>query len=611
MKFKVLLIFFVCITEIFAQSDSTRNTIMMDEVVVTGTKLGIARNQVPFTVSQISSEQIFQSGETSLLSVIAEYIPGIFVTKRGITGYGLSTGSAGQINIRGTGGNPNTEVLVMVNGNPQFAGLFGHPLPDTYLSSDVEKVEIIRGPASILYGSNAMGGVINIITKKQTIEGFRSNSRMMYGSYNTAKLMLSSGFKQDNFGFIASVNHERTDGHRPSSDFRLTNGYLQTGYEFDNHFNLSLDMSIAKIKSSDPGEASTGKPGEKIDILRTNSNLTFNNEFGFTSGALHIFYNYGEHDVTDGFFSIDRNYGLALYQTIKLFVGNVITAGFDFKEYGGIARNVKAMNGLGIILGDTTVNEKAGYILIQQTFFERLVVNLGFRFEYHSVFGSENVPSAGVAYYLSDNTTLKTSVSKGFRSPTIRELFLFPPANDELKPERVTNYEIGLMQKLFSNMLGVELTLFKSDGINLIQTIFTGGAPKNVNSGKFSNWGVELSTKLNPTNSMNYILNYTYINQDTPILATPEHSLYIGTNYSIGNFQIHFGLQNITNLCIVTTPEIKKENYSLLNSNLLYKFSHNFEIFIKAENILDTDYQINYDYPMPGITFMSGINLSL
>ena len=594
------------------QKFEVQDTVTIDEIVVTGTKIGIARNQIPFTVTQIPQKFIEQSGESAVLNVISEYTPGVFVTKRGVAGIGVSNGAAGQINIRGIGGNPTTNVLVLVNGNPQFAGIFGHPLPDTYLSSDVEKVEIIRGPGSILYGSNAMGGVINIITKKQNQEGIRLNARAMYGSFNTSKVTLSSGFKQDGFGILASINHENTNGDRPSSDFNLINGYLKTDYTFNEHLNAAADFSISKTKASDPGTVSAQQPGYKIDILRTNSNIALNNEFDNTSGSVHIFYNYGEHDITDGFFSIDRNYGIGIFQSLKLFGGNVITLGFDFKNYGGIAKNVLAMNGRGTTFGDTTVSEKAGYIMIQQTINNKIVLNAGYRLEDHSVFGNEHVPSAGIAYYVSNNTTLKASVSKGFRSPTIRELFLFPPiANNDLKPERVVNYEIGLMQKLLSEKLGIEVTAFKADGDNMIKTVTQGGTRKNINTGEFSNWGLEVATRYNQNSSLNYILNYTFIKMKEPVLSTPEHSIFAAANYSYGKFNFNVSLQNIINLNTRTSPALTKETYTLLNSMISYKALRNMELFIKAENILDQSYQINYDYPMPGITLFGGMNFNL
>ncbi len=95
------------------------------------------------------------------------------------------------------GGSPNTQVLVLIDGHPQFMGIMGHPLPDAYVASDAEKIEIIRGPASILYGSNAMGGVINIITRKQKEDGLNANARLMYGSSNARKYMANAGFKKN------------------------------------------------------------------------------------------------------------------------------------------------------------------------------------------------------------------------------------------------------------------------------------------------------------------------------------------------------------------------------------------------------------------------------
>ena len=611
MKYFMLVLYFFLNTYLIAQTAAAKDSVVMNEIVVTGTKIGIARNQVPFTVSQISRKAIQQSGESSILKVLGEYTPGVFVTERGILGYGISTGSAGQINIRGIGGSPNTEVLVLVNGNPQFAGIFGHPLADTYLSSETEKVEIIRGPASVLYGSNAMGGVINIITREQTHDGFHLHGNTMYGSFNTTKSNLNMGFKKDKFGLLTSFNYDQTDGQRPSSDFKLKNGYLKADYDFSNQYNMSFDFSSSKTNASDPGPASKNTPGYKTDLLRINSNVTLNNQLDNISGAIHLFYNYGENTVTDGFFSIDRNFGLGIYESLKYFEGNIITVGFDLKNYGGIAKNRFAMNGNGIVFGDTTVSEKAGYALIQQTIAKRFVFNIGYRLEHHNVYGFENVPSVGLAYYASVNTTLKASVSKGFRSPTIMELFLFPPANAKLEPERVVNYEIGLMQRLLEDRMGLELTLYKANGDNLIKTVMIGNTPRNVNTGKFSNWGIEASARYKQDSHFNYIINYSFIHMDEPIVSTPEHSLYAGINYELNKFRINVGLQNIINLNNQVTPFLNKVSYILLNSMVSYQVLDNFDLYVKAENLLNSKYQVNYDYPMPGTTLFGGLSFSL
>jgi outer membrane cobalamin receptor len=585
-----------------------QDTINIDEVVITGSKTSVNRNNVPLTVSVISNEKIENSSESALLPVLTEQVPGLFVTERGITGFGVSTGSAGQISLRGIGGSPNTQVLILLNGNPQFMGIMGHPLPDAYEASDVEKVEVIRGPASVLYGTNAMGGVINIITKEQKENGFKANARAMYGSYNTQKYMVNGGYKKGGFNVFASFNHDQTNGHRDSSDFKIDNGYIRMGYDINSHFKTNADFSLANFDATDPGPEDS-KAGYTIDITRGMGAVTLDNKFDKTSGSSRFFYNFGEHNITDGFHSKDKNYGLVIYQAFNLFKGNTITIGTDYKQYGGIAENVKAMQGNGLVFGDTTVREMAGYAYIQQELFGKLVLNAGFRLEHNSVFGNEPVPTGGLAFHPTTNTTIKASVAKGFRSPTIRELYLWTPANANLKPERMVNYEIGVLQKLLGNKLSLELTVFKADGDNLIKTVMGPTGPKNENTGKFSNTGIEFAGTYRPTGKLTLNTNYSYISMKEPVIASPEQQLFISGTYKWTKLTINLSMQYIHNLYTKISPQTEKNSYTLLNSRVSYLINKYVDIFVKGENLTDKKYYINYAYPMPGIIAFGGFNL--
>ena len=162
------------------QNFNLSDTIQIKEVVVTGTPVKVTRDNVPMSVSVVNKTQIEESDESALLPVLNGRVPGLFVTERGITGFGVATGSAGQISIRGIGGNPTTGVLMLIDGHPQFMGIMGHPLPDSYVASDVERVEVIRGPASILYGTNAMGGAVPFqspIVRTQALQATEGTSR--------------------------------------------------------------------------------------------------------------------------------------------------------------------------------------------------------------------------------------------------------------------------------------------------------------------------------------------------------------------------------------------------------------------------------------------------
>ncbi|NOZ48023.1 MAG: TonB-dependent receptor [Chlorobi bacterium] len=596
---------------LFAQK-TIKDTIPLEETVVTGTQVQVLRKNVPLTVTSISKEEINQSDESALLPIIGEFVPGLFVTERGVTGFGVATGAAGGITIRGIGGSPNTEVLILIDGNPQFMGIMGHPLPDAYVASDAEKVEVIRGPASILYGSNAMGGVINIITKKQTENGFKSNARMMYGSYNTQKYMISGGYKKGNFDIYASVNHDKTDGHRDSSAFDIVNGYIKANYKINEHYKVNADYSLAKFKSQDPGMEGFFA-GEEINIMRGKTAFSVENNYKKVTGALKIYMNYGEHNITDGFHSLDHSSGVMFYQGLKLFKNNTITVGVDYINFGGKAENILAMNGQGIVFGDKTITEIGSYAFLQQTLFQKLIFNAGLRIENNSLYGNEVVPQTGFAYHPTNYTTIKGSVSKGYRSPTIRELYLWAPANEELQPERMMNYEIGMIQQLYANKLNFELTGFISEGNNLIQTVLVNGLPKNMNSGKFNNKGVELASYYNPVKGLHIHLNYSFLALKYPILAAPENQIFFNTRYNFGKLSFSISIKYINNLYVKladATPEIK-EDYTLLNTKITYAVNNNLNLFVSGENITNTEYQINYGYPMPGITFFGGVNFNL
>ena len=148
--------------------DSTRvaRSLTIDEVVVTGTRNETDVRHLPMTISVVNRKVLEQSFQPSVLPVLTEQVPGLFTTSRGIMGYGVSTGAAGGMSLRGIGGSPTAGLLVLIDGHPQYMGLMGHPIADAYQTMLTDRVEVLRGPASVLYGSNAMGGVINIVTRK-------------------------------------------------------------------------------------------------------------------------------------------------------------------------------------------------------------------------------------------------------------------------------------------------------------------------------------------------------------------------------------------------------------------------------------------------------------
>ncbi len=628
-KFYFLTILFLLLISngLLAQEDTIRRNI--DEVVVTATRASVNRNNVPMTISVVNREEIEESSESALLPVLSERVPGLFVTQRGVTGFGVASGGTGGITMRGVGGSPTTELLILIDGHPQYMGIMGHHLPDAYVASDVEKVEVIRGPASILYGSNAMGGVINIITRKQDSEGWSANGRVMYGSYNTQKYMANGGLKKGKFNGYLSINHDRTDGHRPNSDFAITNGYAKLCYQLNDHFQVWGDVSLAAFEAQNPGTTLKPMIDNTADILRGVASVSVENNYERTSGAFKFFYNFGDHKINDGyeeggtpknfrFRSNDQNYGITWYQTFRPFQGNMLTAGFDFKKFGGHAWNDFLNDMPDAPQVDTTSYEVAGYLIMQQTLFNKLTLNAGLRLEKNRDFGTEWVPQAGLSYRPYRQTVLKASVSKGFRSPTIRELYYkasWAGANPDLQPERMINYEVSVGQGFFGGRLSAELTGYIADGSNMIQMQpDTDGKQKNVNSGEFNNKGIELSLKWNAWKNLNIQGNYSYLHMENPILYAPGQQAYIAASYRLNKWTLSANYQYIHDLYSKledkTVPAVI-ENYGLLNAKVSYRPLRWLDVFVKGENLTDISYQIVNEYPMPGITVFGGINFSL
>lgn len=597
-KFFLILSFFM-LHNAWAQFQKT-DTTSLEEVVVTGSKIETQKRTLPISVSQINRQQIENTGQINILPTINNYVPGIFVTERNILGFGVATGGSGGISIRGIGGSPNTEVLVLIDGHPQYQGIFGHPLADAYVASDVEKVEIIRGPASALYGTNAMGGVINIITRKNEKTGFNGSLGASFGSYNTQKYYGTAGYKNKKWDVFASVNHDRTKGIRDSTGFKITNGYTKVGYEINDKISVMADVSIAKYNADDTGQIF--KPAFfNIDILRGKASFALMNKFAKTEGALKLYHNFGDHKLSDGFKSTDRNSGIMFYQTLKLFKGNLLTVGTDIKQYGGKANMGKAKDTL------KTINEIAGYIYTQQALAEIVTLSAGLRLENSSIWGTALIPTGGIAVSPVNTTTFKASVAKGFRSPTMMELYLYAP-NPDLQPEKMINYELSWLQSLLDKKLNFELTGYVINGNNMIQVV---GKYPNVirqNVGTFNNKGIEFSINYRPVKGLHLHSNYSYLHQDKKTIATPRQQFNLNANYNYKIWSFFTGLQYIDKLYTNLSSE-KEQSYALVNariSALLYK---NISVYAAGSNLLNTKYEINYGYPMPGINFSGGINL--
>lgn len=636
MRIFTLLFFFICIllsplyssVRYFIDYDESyglNDTIILDDIVVTGTMPKVNLRNVPMSISVVTGNKITQRLQPSLLPLLAEEVPGLFISQRGVMGYGVAAGAAGGMSIRGIGGSPTSGVLVLIDGHPQYMGLMGHPLADSYQSMMTERVEVVRGPASVLYGSNAMGGVINIITRKQESDGSHKSAQFSYGSYNTLSAELSGGFRKSQFYTNGSLSYNHSDGHRENMDFEQFNGYIKAGYDFTDNWNSFIDVNLSKSLSSNPGTVTSPIIDNDADILRGVASASLENNYDNTSGAVKLFYNFGTHNINDGyndyssfipdyrFRSNDQMFGASAYQSFSFFEGNKTTAGIDLQRFGGEAitkfPNEPARDSTQV---DIHLNNVAVYLNVQQTVMdERLTFNAGIRLDHHELNGSEWVPQLGLSFTPTSYTSIKGILSKGFRNPTIRELYMFPPRNADLKAERLMNYEISLLQMLPEIGISLGINLFYIKGDNIIQTQIVEGRPLNVNSGEVENRGFELTANYNISEELGLSANYSLLDMTYKIIGAPEHKFYVNANYNIGNWEISSGVQYLGNLYTAVRPEPVTENVWLWNARVNYKALEWLNIFVRGENLLGEKYEINIGYPMPGATVFAGIGIDL
>ena len=598
----------------------------LGEVVVTGSNQATSRNLLPYTVSVVNNRQLEATGKTQLLAALSGEVPSLFVSQRNIFGFGVSNGGSGGIKIRGVGGSPTNSILMMVDGQPQFAGLYSHPVADFYETEYVDHVEVLRGPGSVLYGSNAMGGVINVITKRVQHDGVYTTLSSQYGSYNTLQNSLTNMVRKGKFSSMISLGYDRTDGLQDNFDFKQSSLYAKVGYDFTNNWTLSADYSLmnfigndpinAKIKNNDP--EATGIYHQ--NITRGEASLTLSDNYTNTNGAMRIYYSYGNHFIDDPnhFHSLDDRFGILAYQNFNPWRMATATVGFDFNTYtgkipfsGGHAYGDGSMPAKMQTISRKSITEYSPYVTLQQVLFDGVLsLNGGLRMANSDKFGSHWLPQVGFAVHPGDNWIIKASLAKGYRNPSFKEMYLYRQANPDLDPENMMNYELTI-GKHFSRYISMDVTGYFSEGSNMISEVDN----RNVNMGSFINKGIEVSAQSHPLDVLSIRASYSFMHTSLKdFAAAPKNQYFLGIGWqALKQLSVDAELKGIGGLQVGNVPKyagvVEHQNYALLGLRLTYKPVKYLDIFAHFDNVTDAKYQINYGYQMPGFTAMGGVKV--
>lgn len=601
-----------------AEKAIIEDSLFLDEVVVTGSRIPVSRQVLSSPVTLVGRNLLERGESTTILPALMQNVPGLYVSSRGVSGYGVSNGAAGNITMRGFSSS-NGRILILVDGHPQYASIYGHAVADSYVTESAERVEIIRGSASVLYGSNAMGGAINIITRGSVPqEGNHLTLKGTLGSYGTRRYALNESYSHHRLSLSVGGSYEKSDGHRLNSDYENLSSHGRIGYDLSRIWNVSTNVSLSHINTKNPGLVSDPMIDGTTDVMRGMIGVSFKNNSKTASGAINAYYNWGKNKINDGhaieqppqeylFHSTDYMGGVTVFETFHPFQGNTLTGGLDLTLFGGNAYRNPTTE---YYADHIKLHEMAGYMQTQQEI-GPVTLSAGLRLNHHKKYGYEWIPQAGISLKTSSTTTIKFNFSKGYRSPSIRELYMYVSANEDLLPERSYNYDLGLSQSFLEGRIQMELNLFHVKGDNIVQVVRTDGRPRNQNVGAFKNKGVEFAMGWNILPSLRLTGNYSLLDMDTPLLDSPSHKAYVSLTKKWQRFQMAVGYQWVGGLYLETGENEEKTCFGLLDARIDFTASDDLSFFIKGDNLLARRYETIKGFPMPKATIMGGFTLSL
>lgn len=616
--------------------------IILETIVVTATRVETPIGEIASSVTVISSEEIVRKQKPTVLEVLRA-IPGLNVVQTG--GPGRTT----SISIRGA----NSEhTLVLIDGvevnDPITVGRsydFAHLTVD-----NIERIEILRGPQSTLYGSDAIGGVINIITKKG--EGkpkfFLSAEG---GSFTTFRE--TAGLRGGNKWVHYSLGLSRTDSNGISAARKKNGNYERDDYEntslstrvgFTPVENLNIDFLLRYINAKSEldtwvfGVGVVDDPNyfqksEQI-FFKTQAELslfdkTWNQKLGFAVNDHDRYYknpkdtqhpfDFERSNYNGGLMKLDWQHHLKLHKT------NLLTFGFEFEREEGKSKyySESIWGPDQSVFPKKTAHTKGYYVQDEVRLWDRLFGTIGIRIDDHSRFGTETTYRIAPVYLIKEtNTKIKGTFGTGFKAPSLYQLFAPPTlwgpiGNKHLKPEKSRGWDAGVEQSFLGDRVILGATFFRNDFKDLIQFESLNGY---VNVARAKTEGVEFTASGKPMEDLIIQVSYTHMDTenkrtDRDLLRRPKNKLNLDLNYAFlkkGN--IHLGMTYVgkrDDMDPATfSRRVNLDGYTLVNLAASYELTKNFQIFGRVENLLDKEYEEVKGYGTPGISFFGGIKLS-
>ncbi|MBM3744219.1 MAG: TonB-dependent receptor [Acidobacteria bacterium] len=546
--------------------------------------------------------EIERNGARTVFDAVERLVPGAFVTRRGMMGYGIATNGTGQVSLRGVGGSPNTGVLIVVDGRPDFQGLMGHPLPDFYSLSDAESVSITEGPASVLYGSNAMGGVVEIQPARPR-EGVDTRLSTSLGSFLTGLHRFSHGarFERAFYSLAGGVAHTR--GERASAAFRSQDASTVLGYDPAPGWKTSLQGRYGHFHVEDPGPVQAPLASSYARVGRGGFSFNLDNAQNRHWGYARLYSVHGRHLITDGFRSVDSTTGFRAQQSFAVRPHLVADAGAEVVRFGGRARNVTTR----LDHGEHELHSAAGFTRLQWMPDARTRLNAGLRYDRHSLCGTVVVPEFQVTRSLSANYAVAAGVGRGFRNPTIRELYLFPAPNPKLAPERLWNYQASFQARPRGS-LAASVTAYYADLSNVIVTLGRFPNLQLDNAGRALHRGLEGTARWSARPGLHLNAGYAWLHSTNLPPLLPEHKWNYAVEWDARRAFLHLGGMSVGRRFADLTRRRQLGAYTLATLRLSVPLQRGWNAHVTVDNLLNRRYEVLAGYPMPGVNALAGMS---
>ena len=589
------------------------------EVIVSATRFDIPLDQSPASVSVIMSEDIEQKQIERVSDALRE-VPGLSV---------VQTGTPGQLTSVFTRGLNSAHTQVLLDGIPINQGLAGQFDFANLTTDNIDRIEVVRGPQSTLYGPRALAGVIQIFIKRgDGTPGITLSGEG--GSYDTFRESLQSDGKIDNFDYSLGMSRLDTDNARPNNQYRNTAGVADVGWSPSDHLRIG---SLFTYSLSDTGNPNTIFNPKPLDNFLTEKWLI----------APHVDLRVGDWWEHKFIFSYDHERQLndpnqdgfvgptrALFERTQIDYQNdlrptswlTVTSGFFYSRVNAGQERPFVLQIFGpqpTFISDHT-DETAGFLQVTLTPMTNLIFVAGGRLDHFTQFGDVWTYRFAGSYKIDKtNTTLHSSVATGFSPPSSQDKIF--GNNFGLKPEKDLGWDIGIEQRLWENRVVLGATYFHNDLSNLIGF---NGLFQTLNLGAARTQGLEAELRAQPIADLVFTASYTYLDaektssadisqlQGARLPRRSRNEVYVSASYLWWRklrTTVEAKFVNAREELNFGGPNFDIEDYSFVNIAAEYEINRHLSIFGRIDNLTNEHYAEVFGFPALGRAGYGGVKL--